>query len=165
MLSLDLPLPPLSIALLRLAFSLFLSFSHTSSFLCLPSPSPSLRSPHSLYLSFFLSFFHALSFFSLSLLPCLPLSLTMISFRFSESTINLQFSVRVAENFPIDVYYLMDHSASLRDDLSTLKAQAQNLGNEDKFVVYFPPPSLSLTPPPPPSLTHSLIHLLSLAHL
>ena len=37
-------------------------------------------------------------------------------------------SVRPANNFPADIYYLMDHSFSMSDDLENLKNLSSKLG-------------------------------------
>ena len=41
-------------------------------------------------------------------------------------TINV--SVQPANNFPVDVYYLMDQSFSMNDDLENLRNLAEQLG-------------------------------------
>ena len=41
---------------------------------------------------------------------------------------NLTVSVRPANNFPLDVYFLMDQSFSMNDDLQNLKTLASQLG-------------------------------------
>ena len=41
---------------------------------------------------------------------------------------NLTVSVRPANNFPLDVYFLMDQSFSMNDDLQSFKTLASQLG-------------------------------------
>ena len=41
---------------------------------------------------------------------------------------NLTVSIRPANNFPLDVYFLMDQSFSMNDDLQNLKTLASQLG-------------------------------------
>ena len=60
-----------------------------------------------------------LSFFTVALLSCLVPTGEKVSF---------DVSVKPAENFPIDLYYLMDMSFSMADDLQNLKKLGGSLG-------------------------------------
>ena len=40
----------------------------------------------------------------------------------------VEVGVRPTSNFPLDIYYLMDDSSSMLDDLENLKALASQLG-------------------------------------
>ena len=42
--------------------------------------------------------------------------------------VNLRVTVRPAENYPVDLYYLMDMSLSMEDDLASLKALGGKIG-------------------------------------
>eukprot|EP00117_Sycon_ciliatum_P011070 scpid4556/ scgid3103/ Integrin beta-1; Fibronectin receptor subunit beta; Integrin subunit beta-1; VLA-4 subunit beta len=52
----------------------------------------------------------------------------------SHDTFTVDVTLTPAANFPLDVYYLMDHSFSFHDDLDTLKAQASAIGNDIRRV-------------------------------
>jgi len=41
---------------------------------------------------------------------------------------NISVSVQPANNFPVDIYYLMDQSFSMNDDLQNLRDLASQLG-------------------------------------
>ena len=49
-------------------------------------------------------------------------------------TANVKLTVQPAENFPVDLYYLMDMSWSMRDDLTNLKKLAKKIGKELKLI-------------------------------
>ena len=40
----------------------------------------------------------------------------------------VKLTVRPAENYPVDLYYLMDMSASMNNDLTSLRALAGTIG-------------------------------------
>ena len=63
-------------------------------------------------------------------------------------TVTVNVELRPAADYPLDVYYLMDHSFSFNNDLDSLKAQANGIGKEN--IV------LSIIPPPPPNLAPDL---------
>lgn len=63
--------------------------------------------------------------FCTEVLICTPLSPDLIG---HEETI--QIKVRQTEDYPIDLYYLMDLSASMDDDLNTIKELGSTLSKE-----------------------------------
>ena len=48
--------------------------------------------------------------------------------RCAEDSITFTATVRPSRNYPLDVYYLMDHSFSMRDDLDIMKTFASSIG-------------------------------------
>ena len=50
------------------------------------------------------------------------------SFCFSGQPVTITLKVRQAEDYPVDLYYLMDLSASMMDDLKNLKQLGEILG-------------------------------------
>ena len=52
----------------------------------------------------------------------------ILLFLFLGETVNFNVSVRLVENFPLDLYYLMDLSFSMRDDLKNMKLLGRQLG-------------------------------------
>lgn len=43
-------------------------------------------------------------------------------------------SIRAAENFPLDLYMLVDLSGSLSDDLETIKGIASDIGKQSLLI-------------------------------
>ena len=64
-------------------------------------------------------------------------------------------SVRPVQNFPIDFYFLVDISASLENDLATIKSISQNISNNCS-IQFINSTSLSLFPSLPLCLPLSL---------
>ena len=73
----------------------------------------------------------------------------MLSCVLSGQSIKIKVSVQPTANYPIDLYYLMDHSYSMDDDLKTLKGQALNVCEYDLAVtpllIYHSLASLTIT--------------------
>ena len=53
--------------------------------------------------------------------------LTMYHFS-SGKPVNIRLTVRPAEDYPVDLYYVMDLSDSMKDDLENLKSLATKIG-------------------------------------
>jgi len=52
----------------------------------------------------------------------------MYVYNFSGQTQTISVGVQPANNFPVDIYYLMDQSFSMIDDLDSLRNLAEELG-------------------------------------
>lgn len=70
--------------------------------------------------------------------PKLFLSNSLIFlFSFSGETATLRMNVRQAEDYPVDMYYLMDLSQSMKEDLETIRQLAGDLGTAGRKFQYF----------------------------
>lgn len=67
-------------------------------------------------------------------LICGHVRIDISTYCFTGQTTTVQLTVRPAENYPVDLYYLMDMSFSMNDDLEKLTKLASKIGtNHDQF--------------------------------
>lgn len=62
------------------------------------------------------------------LLICGHMRIDICTYCFTGQTTTVQLTVRPAENYPVDLYYLMDMSYSMKNDLEKLTKLASKIG-------------------------------------
>lgn len=62
--------------------------------------------------------------------------ITTVTIPFTDETQKFTIQVKAAENYPVDLYYLMDLSLSMFDDLEKLKTLGTSIGRLN-YVLFF----------------------------